>query len=112
MLKGIPKGVRAFGQCKACHSVVAGESKRTGPNLFGVLGHKAGSTDFNYSDIIITVGEAGLIWSSGNLDAFLSYPRNILAGCMYVGASQARTKKPSRWDKVPDVRSCLQIWVY
>ncbi len=87
------RGERAFGQCKACHSVVAGESKRTGPNLFGVLGRKAGSADFNYSDIMIAAGEAGLIWSSGNLDAFLSDPRKFLAEYMDVGASQARTKK-------------------
>ncbi|MCY4185502.1 MAG: c-type cytochrome [Rhodobacteraceae bacterium] len=87
------KGERAFGQCKACHSVVAGEAKRTGPNLFGVLGRKAGSSDFNYSDILIEAGEAGLFWSSENLDAFLSDPRKFLAEYLGVGASQARTKK-------------------
>ena len=55
----LKRGERAFGQCKACHSVVEGETKRTGPNLFGVLGRKTGSTDFDYSDILIAAGEAG-----------------------------------------------------
>ncbi|MDE2759566.1 MAG: cytochrome C [Paracoccaceae bacterium] len=87
------KGERAFGQCKACHSVVVGESKRAGPNLFGVLGRKAGSADFDYSDVLIAAGETGLIWSSKNLDTFLSDPRKFLAEYMDVGTSQARTKK-------------------
>ena len=87
------KGERAFGQCKACHTVVAGESKRTGPNLFGVLGRQAGSAEFDYSDSLIGAGEAGLIWSEENLDAFLADPRKFLAEYMGVSTGKIRTKK-------------------
>ncbi len=87
------KGERAFGQCKACHSVVAGQSTRTGPNLLGVLGRQASSAEFDYSDSLVEAGEAGLIWSSENLDAFLTDPRKFLAEFLDVKTSQVRTKK-------------------
>ncbi len=39
------KGEKVFKKCAACHSVEAGKHK-IGPSLAGVVGRKAGSTDF------------------------------------------------------------------
>ena len=33
-------------KCKACHTLVEGGKHKTGPNLFGIVGATAGSTDF------------------------------------------------------------------
>ena len=87
------KGERAFGQCKACHTVVAGETKRTGPNLFGILGRQAASTDFDYSKSLLEAGEVGLVWTEENLDAFLVDPRKFLAEYTGTSTGQIRTKK-------------------
>ena len=87
------KGERAFGQCKACHTVVAGETKRTGPNLFGILGRQAASTDFDYSKSLLEAGEVGLVWTEENLDAFLVDPRKFLAEYKGTSTGQVRTKK-------------------
>ncbi len=87
------KGERAFGQCKACHTVVAGETKRTGPNLFGVVGRQAGSTDFGYSGDLLEAGEGGLIWTEENLSAFLKDPKKFLSEFMGVPGGQVRIKK-------------------
>jgi cytochrome c len=45
------KGKAAFArQCAICHTVDKGGDNRFGPNLFGILGQKAGSVPgFNYS---------------------------------------------------------------
>jgi cytochrome c len=45
------KGRAAFvRQCAICHTVEKGGDNRFGPNLFGILGHKAGTVaGFNYS---------------------------------------------------------------
>ena len=39
------KGEKVFKKCAACHSVEAGKHK-IGPSLAGIVGKKAGSTDF------------------------------------------------------------------
>jgi len=63
-------------QCKVCHSLEKGAEDLTGPNLFGVVGRKAGSKPgFAYSP---SMRESGIVWSTETLDAFLANPQEYV----------------------------------
>lgn len=79
-------GAADFAACAACHTVesgpgsgvVSGVVSGVGPNLFGVVGRKAGSVDgFAYSD---AMRASGLTWDAASLDAFLADPAATVAG--------------------------------
>jgi len=70
-------GAKVFkAQCTACHSAVAGK-KLIGPSLFGVVGRKAGTEDFAYSD---ANKNSGLVWDEATLDKYLTSPKTIVPG--------------------------------
>lgn len=70
-------GEKVFNQCKACHSVKAGEN-RVGPSLAGVVGRKAGMVEgFKYSD---PMKNGNLTWSPENLDKYLADPKGFIPG--------------------------------
>lgn len=68
-------------RCQACHSDKAGEPAKVGPNLAGVVGRKAASTQFNYS---AALKGSGLTWSKENLDRFLAAPSKAVPGTRMV----------------------------
>jgi cytochrome c len=71
------KGEKTFNQCKACHSVKAGENK-VGPSLHGVVGRKAGTAPgFNYSD---AMKNANLTWTPETLEKYLADPKATVPG--------------------------------
>jgi len=52
-------------KCKGCHSFNQGGKHKTGPNLFGIVGRKAGSTDFKkYSK---SLKNGGWVWDEEKL---------------------------------------------
>ncbi len=56
-------------KCKACHTFEQGGRHKTGPNLFGIVGKKAGSTDFKkYSKAL---KNADWVWNEENLKAWV-----------------------------------------
>jgi len=69
-------------QCVACHivadgegNVLAGRNARTGPNQYGLVGALIGSDeDFNYSDGLTALGEAGEIWNEENFVGYVQDP--------------------------------------
>lgn len=66
-------------RCQACH-VVAKGAKPTAlaPNLNGVVGRKAGSSDFaNYSPALKA---SGITWTAAKLDTFLQGPGKMVPG--------------------------------
>jgi len=64
--------------CRACHSLENGGAAPLGPNLFGIFGKRAGSSDqFAYSDALAT---AGFLWTPRALDAWLAQPARFLPG--------------------------------
>ncbi|MFT6557396.1 c-type cytochrome [Sneathiella sp.] len=72
------KGEKVFKKCKACHTVDEGGKNKIGPNLFGVVGKKAGTHDgFKYSK---AMKEADITWDAATLDAFLEKPKKYLKG--------------------------------
>ena len=67
----------AYGQCKACHSSVAGKTM-VGPSHFGVVGRKAGSVDgFAYS---AAMKASGLTWDEATLQKYISDPKGTVPG--------------------------------
>lgn len=72
-------GRRAFQmRCSACHTLADGGSSLTGPNLWGVMGSKAGSRQtFQYSPALTA---AGITWSADRLDRFLADPMKDVPG--------------------------------
>lgn len=86
----VTAGEKAFKKCETCHTVAAGKTKPTGPNLLGVVGRKAGSTDFKYSDAIQKAAAKGLIWDEKNLNAYVEDPKKFLAD--YTGDAKAMNK--------------------
>lgn len=83
-------GEKAFKKCEVCHTVAAGKTKPTGPNLLGVIGRKAGSGDFKYSDAMQKAAAKGLIWDEKNLNAYIDDPKKFLAE--YTGDAKAMNK--------------------
>ncbi|WP_205961445.1 c-type cytochrome [Paracoccus endophyticus] len=75
------KGESEFKKCKACHMVQAPDGTdivkggKTGPNLYGVVGRKAGSEEgFKYSEALIKLGEAGEVWTPADLEHYITDP--------------------------------------
>jgi len=70
------KGV--FTRCAACHTVNKGGVNGLGPNLFDIVGRKAGSQpDFGYSD---AMKKARFAWTPQKLDAYIAHPAAVVPG--------------------------------
>ncbi|WP_162916865.1 c-type cytochrome [Dongia deserti] len=68
--------------CGTCHVAETGAGPRQGPNLFGVVGRKAGSVDgFKYSPALVA-GGSGIVWDEGILDRWLADPQSVIPGAV------------------------------
>ena len=86
----LKRGQTLFLQCRACHSLEAGEPHKVGPNLNGMFGRKAGvAAGFDYSPAVM---ESDIVWSPEALDAWLERPSDFLPGnrMVFIGV-----KKPA-----------------
>lgn len=73
-------GKRAFLKCAACHSIAKGAPNKIGPNLFGVVGRKAGTAPgFRYSAAMKAKG-AAIKWDAPTLDKWLARPSAVIPG--------------------------------
>lgn len=97
------KGEKEFKKCKSCHMIEAADGTsivkggKTGPNLYGVIGRKAGSTDFKYGDSILAAGEGGLVWDEENIVAYMADPKAFLAET--TGDAAAKSKMSFKLSK-------------
>ena len=65
-------------QCAMCHTATKGGPAILGPNLFGVVGRKAGTVaGYNYSP---AMKAAGWVWDQERLAAYLPGPRVMVPG--------------------------------
>lgn len=70
-------------RCQSCHDYSPENANRTGPGIYGVVGHPIASHEgFNYSDALATLGANGEVWDYEHLDAFLESPRNYAPGTL------------------------------
>ena len=80
----VAKGEAQFNKCKACHSIIAADGTavvkggKTGPNLYGVIGRAAGSTEFAYSDLMMAAGAKGLVWNQEEVAKYVADPTAFL----------------------------------
>jgi cytochrome c len=87
----VSEGKAVFSRCAACHTNVKGGSNGIGPNLFGVVGRKAGSkTDFSYSPAL---KNSHLSWSAQKLDAWTANPAKMVPGTRMVFAGISDPKQ-------------------
>lgn len=71
-------GEKAFKRCGTCHTLNKGGANKVGPNLFGVVGNTKGSAaGFAYSGALKAMAGS---WSYNELNAFLTKPKDFLAG--------------------------------
>jgi len=76
-------------RCKSCHTTEAGKHK-SGPSLAGVVGRKAGSTDFaKYTGL----KGSEVVWDEESLDKFLADPKK------FVGAKSMAYKVKKEEDR-------------
>lgn len=82
-------GEQLFMRCAMCHSYAKGDGNKIGPNLFGVVGRKAGTApQFSYS---AAMQKAGFIWTNDKLDAWIKSPAALVPGnkMMFAGLPSA-----------------------
>ena len=97
-------GAKEFNKCKSCHMIVADDGteivkgRRTGPNLYGIIGKQAGvQAGFRYGDSLVAAGEAGLIWGEETFVKYVQDPKKFLA--TYLDDAGARSKMSYRLRK-------------
>lgn len=71
-------GERIFAQCRACHRIDASGASGLGPNLYRVVGRRAGALPaFRYSPAMAAANRA---WTPAALDAYLAAPAKAIPG--------------------------------
>lgn len=90
-------GEKAFGKCKACHSVVAPDGTeiqkggRTGPNLYGIIGRPVASDpDHSYGESLAALGATGAVWDAASFAAYVADPAAYLKSAL--GDEGAKSK--------------------
>ncbi len=69
--------------CAACHTVIGSVRDKSGPNLNGVVGRKAGTEDYGhgYTEEMMA---SGVTWDIATLQAFLNSPALMVRGTKMV----------------------------
>ncbi len=71
-------GKRVYRLCVSCHLLTKDGGHRVGPNLHGIIGREAGTSDgFRFSRAVI---ESGIVWTPEKIDEWLANPRSFLPG--------------------------------
>jgi cytochrome c len=74
-------GQAAVKKCSSCHNFGEGESNKTGPLLYGVVGRLIGSHEgFAYSAGMEEHKAKGDTWTYENLNAFITSPKTFTPG--------------------------------
>jgi cytochrome c len=72
------EGAAVFQRCAICHANTKGAPAKIGPNLFGIVGRKAGTMpDFSYS---AAMKNSGITWTPDKLMAYVQHPQQIVPG--------------------------------
>jgi cytochrome c len=75
----LENGKSLFNKCRACHSLVAADGNRIGPNLHGVFDRDTASAPkFKYSPAL--AGLADPSWTPELIDHWLANPKTFLPG--------------------------------
>ena len=102
----VSDGEKLFKRCVACHALEEGKNK-VGPSLYGIIGRKSGSVPgYKYSNLNHEAGEAGLMWTTENLIAYLPDPSVFLIDYLKANGkadeAKGRTKMTFKMSKQDD----------
>lgn len=71
-------GEAAFRKCASCHQVGRFAQAGYGPQLNGIIGRKAASTqDFKYSE---AMKKSGIVWTEQKLAEYMRAPHDVVPG--------------------------------
>lgn len=71
-------GAGVYQRCAVCHNNTKDGTNKIGPNLYGVVGRKAGSyAGFNYSP---AMKNSGIAWTQEKLEAYIEHPQQVVPG--------------------------------
>ncbi len=74
-------GQKVYNQCRACHTINQGGRTTVGPNLFGIVGRRAGSIEgFRYSAPMRAKHDESFAWTEENLRGYIRNPKNVVPG--------------------------------
>ncbi len=80
----IENGEALFNEhCAACHTVIESVRDKSGPNLNGVVGRKAGTEDYGHG-YTEEMTAWGVTWGIATLQAFLNSPALVVRGTKMV----------------------------
>ena len=86
----VAHGEKVFKKCSACHMINDGGKNMIGPNLWGVIGRKAGSIgDYKYSKAMIAYAKE---WSFEEMNAYLIKPQAYIKGTKMAFAGLRKEK--------------------
>ena len=83
-------GEKVFKKCSACHMIAADGKNKIGPNLWGVIGRKAGAIhDYNYSKAMVAYAKE---WSYEEMNSYLIKPQAYIKGTKMAFAGLRKEK--------------------
>ena len=83
-------GEKVFKKCSACHMIASDGKNMIGPNLWGVIGRKAGAvSDYKYSKAMVAYGKE---WNFEEMNAYLIKPQAYIKGTKMAFAGLRKEK--------------------
>ena len=83
-------GEKVFKKCSACHMIAADGKNKIGPNLWGVIGRKAGAiSDYNYSKAMLAYAKE---WTFEEMNSYLIKPQAYIKGTKMAFAGLRKEK--------------------
>ena len=93
----VAAGETVFKQCLACHEIGPDAQNKVGPELNGIDGRKAGSTNYPYSD---GNKNSGITWNEATFLEYIKDPRAKVQGTKMFFAG------------VKDEKKARDLWAY
>ena len=83
-------GEKVFKKCSACHMIASDGKNMIGPNLWNVIGRKAGSvSDYKYSKAMVAYAKE---WSFEEMNSYLIKPQAYIKGTKMAFAGLRKEK--------------------